>query len=227
MAIEFDGTNAYINFGEIVDNQDVKSISFWIYPDVVNKAQNFIYKTGGGWIIYASLDDIAFTQGWSVTNAFGIVYDVISINNWYHIGVTYDGSIASNLPNIYVNGEIVALDSSTPADGTINDDSDGELFVGGIAADSSTRVNGKIKDARIYNRILSAAEIAEIYNSRCQRTVSRGLIFAPVFDGAAGLSKFDGATLGTANTITDWVSGAIGIPYGNPIGRGNTEQRIY
>ena len=83
------------------------------------------------------------------------------------------------------------------------------------------------EDLRIYNRSLSSDEVAELYNSRCQRVVMDGLVFWPEMDGAAGLSSFDGATLSSANTIIDRISGVQGVPSGSPIGRGNTIQRIY
>lgn len=146
---------------------------------------------------------------------------------WTHVAVTYDGSSESNDPNFYINGSPIALSDDGNGEGTIGDDSDGNLFIGGISATPDFSFDGKVQDTRIYNRILSATEVAELYNSRCQRSVLNGLIFWAKMDGAKGLSRFDGVTLGVANTIVDEIGWAIGVPSGNPVGRGNTIQRIY
>ncbi|MEW6400816.1 MAG: hypothetical protein AB1649_03395, partial [Chloroflexota bacterium] len=87
-------------------------------------------------------------------------------------------------------------------------------------------IDGRIYSFLVYNRILSAAEIAEAYNSRLWIPNRNGLIFAPVLFGAKDLQTFDGATLAAGNTITDHISGAIGTPAGSPVGWGDTVLNI-
>ncbi len=110
----------------------------------------------------------------------------------------------------------------------MGDDSDGSLYIGGYnGMTANYGMDGKIEDPRIYNRILSAAEVAELYSARMVRSIPNGLVFHPVFCGAKGLAQYDGTTLTSANTFIDEIGGAIGVPSGSPIGRGNTIQRIY
>lgn len=240
MAVEFTGANGQhiainINTGNLINF----SVSAWVYIDSLPTSPNdkiIMRKYGAGgkvdWMLSAyanSRPTIWFTvfdgpTQFPVAYASTSMFFPISTGVWSHYVATYE-----HVPviKIYENGNEVE-DGDTESNPITRVDSDGDypLLIGGSSLSGFT-IDGKIEDPRIYNVILTPSEISELYNSRCQRSVTRGLIFAPVFDGAAGLSKFDGATLGTANTIADWVSGAVGIPYGNPIGRGNTEQRIY
>src|SRR2546426_12527878 len=75
--------------------------------------------------------------------------DILSTNVWYHVALTYDGSIA----RLYVNG--VLKDSrvytvSLP---------DGNLFHVGEGV-SGNRWNGVIDEVRVFSRALTGAEIA-------------------------------------------------------------------
>jgi hypothetical protein len=121
----------------------------------------------------------------------------------------------------------VTVNEWTAPSGTSVTYSGASLYLGKYPGADDLSMDGKYQDTRVYNRILSATEIAELYNSRCQRSVMDGLVFWPEMDGAKGISSFDGATLSSANTIIDRISGVQGVPSGSPIGRGNTIQRIY
>lgn len=227
MAIEFSGNSQNINFGAIVNNQTTRTVSFWGYIDTAKTEQYFVYHTGNGWGFGAKGSDLFFLQGFSESPGNWYVEGALITGQWAHFAIIYDASSADNDPVFYVNGVAQAITTDANGSGTMGDDSDGNLFIGGVDVSGTVTTDGKIQDARVYNRILSESEILELHNSRCQRSVMDGLIFWLPLDGAAGLSKFDGVTLGTTNTVVDWISGAVGVPNGNPIGRGNTQQRIY
>ena len=82
---------------------------------------------------------------------------------------------------------------------------------------TASKFDGIIYDIRIYNRILSAAEVSTIYNMRGKDNIINGLVFRPMLKGAAGLSTFDGAVLAAGNTIYDPYSNTYGVPNGSPI----------
>jgi hypothetical protein len=86
---------------------------------------------------------------------------VLQDHVWYHVAGTYDGSTA----NIYVNG---VLDNSVPKTGTILASTAGPLFIGQNVggAGSGEFFNGLIDEVAIYNRALSAEEVAAIFNAR-------------------------------------------------------------
>lgn len=229
MAIEFTGASGQsLEFANAnVNNLTIRSISFWVNFDALPAGQkNLVSKTGAGWSVHTVGDDLYLLQGFSGGPAGWSVNNLLAAGNWYHIAISYDASNAANDPTLYINGALQALSTDTISTGSMSDDSDGSFFLGSTNI-AGYELDGKIEDPRIYNRILSAAEVAELYNSRMVRSVLNGLVFHPIFCGAKGLSQFDGVTLGAANTIVDDIGGAIGVPSGNPIGRGNTIQRIY
>jgi len=84
----------------------------------------------------------------------------VSFGSWYHFAVTYDSTSTSNLPKFYVNGALVATTvQGTPAGTQLSNVGTG--YIGNRAA-ADRYFNGLIDDLRIYNRALSATEIAAL-----------------------------------------------------------------
>ncbi len=77
---------------------------------------------------------------------------VLSLNKWYHVTTTVDGN--GNV-NIYING---VLDKTGSTGFTVPT---GELLISHI----TNPVDGVIDDVRIYNRVLSATEVKNLYKS--------------------------------------------------------------
>ncbi|HUC01691.1 MAG TPA: LamG-like jellyroll fold domain-containing protein [Candidatus Paceibacterota bacterium] len=75
---------------------------------------------------------------------------------WYQLAGTYNGSTLTT----YVNG---VLDRQISVSGTM-DSTAYVLDLGKTADGTNANFNGLIDDARVYNRALSAAEIAALYN---------------------------------------------------------------
>ncbi len=81
----------------------------------------------------------------------------LSLNTWYYLTGTWDGTTVS----LYVNGVLIASSTETitptPAyDLTLGED--GTHW-------SSYHLNGLLDDARVYNRSLSAAEVSALYRA--------------------------------------------------------------
>lgn len=83
--------------------------------------------------------------------------DTISIGAWYHVAASYDRSSTANVPTMYVNGVRVSPKAITTPSGTLP----AYTGVGNIGNNPAlTRAwKGGIDDLRIYDRILSEAEI--------------------------------------------------------------------
>lgn len=129
---------------------------------------------------------------------------------WYHLAVSYDSGTATNDPVLYVNGAAVAVTEVYSPTGSLYTETDDTLYFGGDNCKLT------IADNRIYNRILPAAEVAEMYNAKSYDSVPRGLVMQARMYGAAGVA-LDNTTLGTANYMRDYISGAAIIPGGSPI----------
>lgn len=80
----------------------------------------------------------------------------IPLNTWTHVACTYDGSHQ----NIYING---ALNSSLATTGVVDSGSN-YVDVGYSVNDTGDNYPGIIDDVRVYNRSLSAAEVAQAMN---------------------------------------------------------------
>ena len=89
----------------------------------------------------------------------------LTTGTWQHVLMTYDRTSISNVPIFYVNGVLApTVTYSSPVGGTPKDDSGIPLWLGGqryISSNNQVRAvwNGYLDDVKIYNRIVTAAEI--------------------------------------------------------------------
>ena len=84
-----------------------------------------------------------------------------SIGGWHHAGFTYDGSRSSNGIILYVDGGIEPSTSASNTWVSAQAPSGIPVTIGSRDA-GGVKFNGSIHDVRIYNRALSASEVAEI-----------------------------------------------------------------
>ena len=99
---------------------------------------------------------------------------VVSTNNWYHVCFKTEGANMS----LYINGSLIQTSQSTLA--TV-----GQFFIG-----SGSNINyfdGQIDAVGIWNRALSDAEVAELYNNGTGLELE---VQAPVVDLEDGLQAF-------------------------------------
>ncbi|MDO8424339.1 MAG: LamG domain-containing protein, partial [bacterium] len=163
-ALNFDGVNDYVTVpnSSSTDLSGAITISAWINPSG--------WGAGGGYgHIAAKSPDSAVTTGYSFyvvtpgslkfyANNGGIaltVPNVISLNQWQHVVVTYD----KQLLKIFVNG---ALKGSVPYAAAIT--TNASAFLVGARAAGWYNFDGSIDDVRIYNYARSADQITQDYN---------------------------------------------------------------
>jgi hypothetical protein len=137
--------------------------------------------------------------------------------------VTYDRTNVSNNPTFYLNGAGIDITEITAPSGSASTGTTNSFLLGDPKSTTPEyySIDGKMASCLVYNRILSAQEILDAYNSRLAIPTYRGLVFAPNLAGAAG-GVGDGSELAAANTITDVISGTRGVPAGSPILRADT-----
>jgi hypothetical protein len=88
----------------------------------------------------------------------------LSINTWYHLVDTYDGTYQK----LYLNGVLKAI--RTPSGkNTIKTN----FFIGYIGASCCQNWNGYIDDLGIYNRALTLAEVQTLNNSAVMPTAKK------------------------------------------------------
>ena len=170
-SIVFDGSNDYVDCGNsnIYNLGNNFSLECWVYPTVTgsgNGDELFSLATGGG------TPFISYGLEWMNTNRFRISIgntsntflnynstDTYSLNNWYHILGTYNGSVIT----LYVNN---ILQNTTNVSTTVLY-SLNRLTIGTWYFDISptNAFTGRISSVRLYNRAFSAQEIQQNYNT--------------------------------------------------------------
>jgi hypothetical protein len=147
------------------------TIAAWIYPrDWGSGEEGRIVKNGfaGYFDFYLlgpdypgnDLSTIVFQADWDTNGGWAIADNVITLNEWQHVAVTYDGSSVNDDPIIYINGVAQTVTEAQAPSGS-REAPNSTTFIGGY---TDQNFDGIIDDVRIYNRILSADEISAIYN---------------------------------------------------------------
>ncbi len=84
--------------------------------------------------------------------------NTISTGAWYQVAASYDLSNLTNVPTEYVNGFSIAAPTVITTPSGTQPSSAGTGYIGNVAA-LSRAWSGDLSDLRIYNRILSGAEV--------------------------------------------------------------------
>ena len=129
------------------------TISLWVYA---NSSSNCgLFSFGGSALDgtpYIILQKIGSTLKWYVNGVYVMDY-IISLNTWYNISVTFNGSIW----RVYINGVL----SNTYTGSDYGGDASDPLF---IAAGYPTYSNVKIPHFVAYNNPLSSTDILTNFN---------------------------------------------------------------
>ena len=129
-------------------------------------------------------------------------------NAWNHVAYAID-NVAQKV-YIYINS-VLYPPSPYTISGTPLLMKSGQTMTIGLDTAGGAYFNGKLDDVRVYNRALSAGEIADIYNMGIPN-INSGLIGWWKLDEASGTSAADSsgnAITGTLVNTPSWVSGKI------------------
>jgi len=164
-ALSFDGVDDYVEVPNFTVTEPSKlTLAAWVYAnefksyaqlickhiDVDNRlwfGQIYVDAKGGYYHIGYNIGG----EGWAFTRT-----DYLEINRWYHVV----GPIDTRLMKIYVNGTFIRQ-GEHPAT-----DFDWNALINPINIGYPYWINGIIDEPRIYNRVLSQAEIARLMNMR-------------------------------------------------------------
>jgi len=167
-SIVFNGTNQYINCGQGAAQAGSWTICSFINPTSITGARVIAGRTGGSDTSYAqnyalSIQSSTFRIGTSA-DSYKFVSSSITpqISTWYYIAGTYDST--TKILALYINGN---LQASTTL--TTNPPSTGNQYVQIACSDGvslpANYFSGNVAQAQIYNRALSAQEVAQNYNA--------------------------------------------------------------
>jgi len=173
--LSFDGVDDYVDAGNnaTLDNLNPLTFSLWAKPNTFttnsaylekganvsfynvisggNNTLRFVRKMNGAYIVRTS-------QNWTTTG------------EWQHFSVTWNGSNDQTGVIIYRNGipssSYDTFGNDQDGGGTpLNSDAAADQWIGDGNGLSTNEIDGSLDDPRIYNRALSASEIARLYSA--------------------------------------------------------------
>ena len=170
-ALDFDGVNDGVFIGSPAAVDEVfnggGTIAAWVYYDSFPVSGHRIMDKAGsfGWHLAAGGGTIGFGRrftgvdgDWSSSSA------VINLGTWHHVALTYNDNATTNDPIMYVDGVSVGVTEVNTPTGSANVDTSDNLIIGNRTG-YARPFDGRIDDVRLYKRILSAAEIQELYDT--------------------------------------------------------------
>lgn len=188
------------------------TIEGWIHPTQTNTQYSVIEADSGVGVLGSSNAPGDF-MAYFVDTSF-IEHDiwtsgnVIGTNAFCHIAATYDPG--SGIAKLYLNGVQVA----TQTFGTLHLFRPGNLYLG-YSADLGVDYHGQIDELGVYNRALSGAEIAAVYN---EGNIGKRPIAPAILTQPAGQTVNDGdpvtlnvAVGGTSPFSYQWRLGGVQI----------------
>jgi hypothetical protein len=185
-SIVFDGTNDYVNCGNIVGNFGTSdfTINFFFKTTTNTRPSTFLAKSIGGnpttdygWLINNGLsaNNLGFaiatvSGGWGTIGSYSIQTSGSNIRNGIWQMATVVGSRTQADVSIYLNGINQTLQSyvGKAAFSTVGNVTNTQYLA--IASESDTGVfqypiSANIASVQIYNRALSATEVLQNYNA--------------------------------------------------------------
>ena len=158
LALDFDGSDDFVNTGNWSNSLTRISVSAWVRPTSGTR-QDFVSKWGSINYQYVLLQGVTasrfqFYISTTSSNAIGSgdSTTVISAGVWYHVVGTYDGSTV----RLFING---LLESSTSHSGNLSASTQNNL----IGKSGDALFAGQLDDVTIFNTALTANEVREIY----------------------------------------------------------------
>jgi hypothetical protein len=158
-SIVFDGTNDYVvvnNNASILSSTAYTKIA-WFYPTSFATGNNIISGTSANsqhafWLQGSNRLYSGHNGSWSTVLSTTTLF----LNTWYYGAVTFNTTTGWNL---YLNG---ALENTNASTTTFS--GDGRIQIGAFDPGSNV-FTGRIAQASVYNRALTAAEVLQNYNA--------------------------------------------------------------
>ncbi len=216
-ALTFDGVNDQVNLGTPealnFDGKSAITVAGWANLSDANQSWPVIFAkqtaSEGQYNLQFGQSTnrrpafyLNMASGWQVRI---IANAVLSADRWYHIATTYDGANVK----IYIDG---VLDNTVVLTGSIVGQSSDLVYIGQA---NTVLMKGKIDEIRVYDRALSASEIAALYRQNETRINSSQN--NDLTEGLVGLWSFNGADYNNASTTAEVLDRSGQGNHGNAI----------
>ncbi|MHC5060838.1 MAG: LamG-like jellyroll fold domain-containing protein [Planctomycetota bacterium] len=178
-ALEFDSPGAsddmvIVNQHASINDLETFTLTTWVYVNshryvegagVHSGYGRFFQKHPGSFIFclgyYSDQNMVLSADGWGNRGFWRTDNGTIQAGQWYHVAVSYDYSSTANNPVFYIDGVSVNVNETETPSGSRGSDTS-NLLLGTQGPPWSQHLDGILDDMRIYNRILTAVEIATL-----------------------------------------------------------------
>lgn len=224
-ALDFDGVDEYVSipdndvfsFGNGTTDSPF-SVEFWMSTDL--NFGTFVSKrvgTDAEWDIYMGGNQVvvllrdASTSGTISASTFGL-----SIGQWHHVAVVYDGSGNHTGIQIYTDGILNVFNTFASGSYTAMENGTSQVEIG-ISNNTQSPLNGQMDEVRIWNTARTGAEIqANMFESLTGSET--GLVAYYTFNESSGTTLDDNSTNTNTGTLTnmedaDWVDATGREPF--------------
>jgi hypothetical protein len=220
-ALMFDGIDDYVSAPLNLSSTQTVSLAFWARKNPMASDKSDIEFTDmdsgtGGFSISLS-DPFGSCPGSTTVYVRGNVgyngacYTTPSAGVWHHYVGVYDKSLSSNEVDFYVDGSLQTPTSRPDNSNNGNTFANNTIYIGaGIISGNPTGFENEILDeVRVYNRALTAPEVAALYGSGAaqMRTSAELTTGSTLGQGLIGLWTLDGSDMNwtsmTAGTVFD------------------------
>ena len=190
-SVDFDGTNDYMDAGNVTAINSVAnaSYSFWYKTSASGKVG--LIGGGVGTSAYHWTDGNMYVHSWVSNQAHAI--SIPTLGDWHHIVCTFEASGSK----LYLNGSL----QSTVDHGNVTASTCGNNFSIGRLTGYSNLISGQklIDEVALFTSTLSASDVTAIYNSGVPTDLTS---YSPV-----GWWRMGDNDSGTGTTVTDQGSG--------------------
>lgn len=215
-AVTFDNVNDYIDLGDVstMEGQSALTISTWINPTTLANYDGIVSKYAsatsdttlnlGGTGVGTTSSLVATIRNGSDTYGYTATGKIVT-GVWTHCILVFDGTQTgnSNRLKVYINGvsEALTFVGTIPATTVANAQN---LRIGRTGS-ASDYFDGKIDEVRVYNRALSAEEVAQLYRVNSPTGVDTNLKGYWTFDGTdtTSTTATDRSGAGNNGTLTN------------------------
>ena len=235
-ALDFDGSDDYVTITDADDTKYTGTLTLctWAKIDTGGAYRHFMGKhTGNG----GTQNPFDFRTSNDTTPRLNLIRantdsrtwsgPAVTLGQWKHYCVVAPSTIET-APTFYIDGAAAVTPASVGSTGTGAPTGSGAAIRIGVRADDAVKMDGSMDEVRIYNRMLSAAEIASLYalgqsdktNSSVSQPGGTGRLDAGLagywkLDDGSGTSATDSSVNGVSGTLTnmedpgDWTTGQI------------------
>jgi hypothetical protein len=159
-ALTFNGTSDYIDVGNVIGTGAYTKVA-WVRREAGATAYNIISGDAGHFLWAPHYSGFMYNNKLTAghNSIYNIVQDTVplDVNVWYMVAVTFDPCVSSGRMVLYKDGAEVNEADNVPTQGTST-----KTYIGRFS--TGYYMKGAIDNAMIFNRALTAEEIAALYN---------------------------------------------------------------